>query len=674
MPKRWLGIFGFCLAVSLSLFSANPGLAASWTPLTNMSPAGSLGTMVLLTDGTVIMLSGDDSAHWLKLTPDTHGSYVNGTWTTLAPMVIPRLYFASQVLPNGNLWVLGGEYTGPYYDANIAASDEIYDTVANSWSLVTPYPSQSGCGTRNVTSDVQLTAGSTVITGIYSTDRMQVGWTVTGTGIPSGAKVTSVDSATQVHISNAATATGPSAAVVFRGPVVSCFGDDPSILIPGGNILAGNIFNNSTFLYSIASDSWSLAAKKFYNDRSDEEGWTKMGDGSVLTYDLFRAVATGTGYAELYNPSANIWTGITPADGTANGTLPVLSSGALGEELGPVLRLQDGRALVIGANQHTALYTPSTNTWAAGPDVLGTLSNPFGTINNALFGADDAPAALLPNGHVMLAADAGPNPVTSVGNTTAGSPVVTNIPSTAGLQPGWAVAQSNGKTTSIPSGDYIASVDSVSQITLGNNNGSAAASATTTAAGLGLVFGGIFSNPTQLFDFDPTAGTLAPVSPAIPDDLSFLPAYIARMLVLPNGQLLFNDGNSNQLWIYTPDGTPNPSLRPVVNKVAYSGAGVFALTGQQLNGQSNGSAYGDDVQSDENYPIVRLASPNGNVYYCRTTNWSSTSVAGGSTPETVNFTLNPAVKPGNYILVVSGSGITSFPVFVNISQAEVNGQ
>lgn len=74
--------------------------------------------------------------------------------------------------------------------------------------------------------------------------------------------------------------------------------------------------------------------------------------------------------------------------------------------------------------------------------------------------------------------------------------------------------------------------------------------------------------------------------------------------------------------------------------------------GTRLNGQSAGASYGDDDQMDENYPIVRLESPaTGNVYYCRTTNWDSVRV-GGNQPETVDFTLNPAVTPGRYELTV----------------------
>jgi hypothetical protein len=146
------------------------------------------------------------------------------------------------------------------------------------------------------------------------------------------------------------------------------------------------------------------------------------------------------------------------------------------------------------------------------------------------------------------------------------------------------------------------------------------------------------------------------------------------MLVLPTGQLLFSD-SSSQLYVYTPDGSASFAIKPVINNVVYNGGGVFTLTGKQLNGQNAGSAYGDDVQMDENYPIVRLSNSAGQVYYCRTTNWSLTGVGTGTVPETVNFTLNPAlVTPGNYSVTVSGAGIISFPATLNITQAEISGQ
>lgn len=93
-------------------------------------------------------------------------------------MSFPRFYFTTNVLQDGRIWLLGGEYTGPYFDANIAPSGEIYDPIKNTWSPIAPYPSEAGtlhCGHRNVTSDVQLTNDSPVVTGIYSTDRITPG-------------------------------------------------------------------------------------------------------------------------------------------------------------------------------------------------------------------------------------------------------------------------------------------------------------------------------------------------------------------------------------------------------------------------------------------------------------------------------------------------------------------
>jgi len=657
-----------CGLAALSSMAYAQGRNASWTPLANLPPGGSVINMLLLTDGSVITQSGDDGQHWFKLIPDAHGSYVNGTWTTTAPMSFPRLYFTTNVLQDGRVWLLGGEYTGPYFDPNIAPSGEIYDPVKDTWSPITPYPTEARanfCGHRNVTSDVQLTAGSPVVTGIYSTDRLTPGWTITGNGIPAGATVVSVDSATQVTISANATLTGPSQAVRFRGIALACFGDDPSMLISGHRILAGNIFNNSTYIYSIDTDSWTQAATKVYSDRSDEEGWTALSGGSILTYDLFNSVANNQGYAETYNPTQNAWTAISPADGTATGTLPLLTSPALGFELGPSMRLQDGRALVIGANQHTALYNQATNTWAAGPDIHGVLRNPFGRVEHANFGADDAPAALMPNGHVLMAADAGANPITQNGDAAAGSAVISNIHSTAGLQVTWAVSQADGNSNVIPPGTVITSIDSRHQVHISANAAAAAQQ-------ISLVFGGVFSSPTELFDFDPQEGTISPVSPPLNDpNLPTFPAFVTRMLVLPNGQVLFNDGLGNRLYAYTPRGSTNPAYLPVIEDVERGENGVFTLTGRQLNGPSDASAYGDDSQSNENFPIVRLQDSNGLVFYCRSRDWTSTNV--GSIPhESVKFTLNPAVTPGLYQLIVSAGVISSSPVAFRVRDEELN--
>src|SRR5215471_14420218 len=109
MPKRrCVRIFGFhaALTVALLLGWAKPGVAAGWTPLAALAP-NFPGTMILLTDGTVMVQNASNPAYqgWMKLTPDSSGSYINGTWSTVAAMSTPRLYFASEVLPSGKVWL-----------------------------------------------------------------------------------------------------------------------------------------------------------------------------------------------------------------------------------------------------------------------------------------------------------------------------------------------------------------------------------------------------------------------------------------------------------------------------------------------------------------------------------------------------------------------------------------
>jgi len=157
----------------------------------------------------------------------------------------------------------------------------------------------------------------------------------------------------------------------------------------------------------------------------------------------------------------------------------------------------------------------------------------------------------------------------------------------------------------------------------------------------------------------------------MPDgNLPYEGAYPTRMLMLPTGQVLFSD-SSSQLWVYTSSGMPAPQLRPFISDVDYLGGGKFRLTGFQLDGQSAGAAYGDDDQMDANYPIIRLVNSSGDVFYARTSNWSKIVVGQGY--ESVDFTLNPAVTPGNYSLIVSGAGISSYPTSIHITGKEVKG-
>lgn len=281
-------------------------MTGTWTPLANLAPTN-IGTMMLLSDGTVMAQGNGITNAWYKLSPDAAGSYVKGNWSAQASMSTSRLYFGSNVLPSGKVMVLGGEYANGSTTPVWINTGETYDPVTNTWTAMPNFPQPN-------------------------------------------------------------------------------FGDDPTVVLPNGKILAGYMSSPQTFLFDPATSTWSQAGTKLRTDQSDEETWTMLPDGSILSYDIFSSISTGTATAQRYIPATNTWIDA--------GTLPApLSNTLVGEEMGPSELLPDGRVLEIGANGNTAIYTPATNSWVPGP-----------TIPNGK-GADDAPGAILPDGHVIFAAD-----------------------------------------------------------------------------------------------------------------------------------------------------------------------------------------------------------------------------------------------------------------------------
>jgi len=106
----------------------------TWQPLSNPPNFGA-STMLLLTDGTV-MCQESGGNNWWRLTPDSNGDYVNGSWSPLAPMKNTRLYYASAVLRDGRVFVAGGEYSNGGSELNAA---EIFEPLLNHWtSIPTP--------------------------------------------------------------------------------------------------------------------------------------------------------------------------------------------------------------------------------------------------------------------------------------------------------------------------------------------------------------------------------------------------------------------------------------------------------------------------------------------------------------------------------------------------------
>lgn len=91
----------------------------------------------------------------------------------------------------------------------------------------------------NITGTV--TIGSNIVTGILpSTAGLNVGNVITGAGIPTGTTITSIDSSTQIHISNNATISQANEGMSSA----------PAIGTPGGPVTAPAIITYPAFIYT----------------------------------------------------------------------------------------------------------------------------------------------------------------------------------------------------------------------------------------------------------------------------------------------------------------------------------------------------------------------------------------------------------------------------------------
>lgn len=144
-------------------------------------------------------------------------------------------------------------------------------------------------------------------------------------------------------------------------------------------------------------------------------------------------------------------------------------------------------------------------------------------------------------------------------------------------------------------------------------------------------------------------------------------AYYYNLLVLPNGQIFMTDF-SRDAEVYTPAGRPLAAWGPTIGAVStgLTRGVAYSLSGSQLNGRSQGAAYGDDVQAETNYPIVKVVNwKTGHVAYGRTFAIGQMSIAPGASG-TTRFSLPMTAETGPSSLYVVANGIASPPVAVTV--------
>jgi Divergent InlB B-repeat domain len=326
---------------------ASPSFGGTWQVVTSVPGSGTqaLCDPQLLTDGTVI-LHNCDAPDWWKLTPDSTGSYVNGTWTAIASLPVIKgtqyapQYNASAVLPDGRVIIMGGEYNGGSTEVWTSLG-AIYDPLANSWTAVSP-PSGNGWVGKNGNGGIGDAASIMLPDGTFL--------------LSACCALPSVDA----------------------------------------------LFNAKTLTWTKTGAPTDPCLQSFCGGKpyQDEQGYMLLPSGQVMTIDVWNPPN-----AQQYSPATGTWTGIanTPVsliDPVACNTF----------EIGPAVTRPDGTVVAFGGNtgctaptaDPTAIYTVSGvsgDSWTTGPNVPA--------IGGTSYTLPDAPAVMLPNGNILFAASPG---------------------------------------------------------------------------------------------------------------------------------------------------------------------------------------------------------------------------------------------------------------------------
>jgi len=165
-------------------------------------------------------------------------------------------------------------------------------------------------------------------------------------------------------------------------------GAAPFVELADGRIMVGwNGGRNTAGLYAMLFDpktsTWTATGT---NKRTSngEQGYTLLSNDKILNIWNGDNSPELVGYTEIFDPQTGLWT-------------PAARIGYdLGHgEIGPALTLPNGKVLAMGATGRNALYDPILNSWTSVPD--------FPKLKNGLQAvAADNPAAVLPNGNVLV--------------------------------------------------------------------------------------------------------------------------------------------------------------------------------------------------------------------------------------------------------------------------------
>ena len=370
--------------------------SAQWTPLANAFPSGFAEGCLLLTDGTV-MCHEYGTNRWHRLKPDINGSYQNGSWDvpgfTIAAMPngndptigcvncpYTPLYFASAVLPDGRVVVIGGEYNGgPPVWTNIGF---MYDPVANTWSAQITVPGTwccAGGGGTGAIGDAQstiLTNGTMLVANIGTRD---------------------------IASFNPATLTFSALAPTDKDDIND---EEGWYQLANGTFLTVDSRIQASFeIYDSATNSWGTAGSTVVNlaDTGSGTANSKEVGPAVLRPDgtLIAFSGTNSGQNAVYNTATGTWAATGVAGDFPAG--PAASHYAVAD--GPASLLPNGNVLVMASpvyptNPPGVFNTPSHFFEFDGTNLTQVTDSP----NAASFISYQGRMLLLPSGEVLLTA------------------------------------------------------------------------------------------------------------------------------------------------------------------------------------------------------------------------------------------------------------------------------
>lgn len=177
-------------------------------------------------------------------------------------------------------------------------------------------------------------------------------------------------------------------------------GDAASVVLPDGSFMLQDKMSRQAARLNVKTMKWTETGTATKSGLNDEEGWTLLPNGKVLTVDCYTDFVFGLSSSypsdptnsELYDPESGVWT-------SAGITINTLTDPAV-NETGPAILRPDGSIFAVGSQGYTSIYQSFTGAWSGGPRLPISAQGQQMTVQ-------DGPAALLPNGNVIFAATGG---------------------------------------------------------------------------------------------------------------------------------------------------------------------------------------------------------------------------------------------------------------------------